>query len=276
MIQKKNRERNAPTFANINLLGLCNIDCYFCLGKDLPEHFNKTNSLSTKFEEWKNFDKFLDMCKKDNIKKIYLTGQNTDPLMYDYLKELILFLQEDLRFEVGIRTNGYNAIAQLDTINLCKEEIGYTINSLDYNINYKIVGKYEIPDWNYIIPRTKPKCRVSVVVNKYNIIELYNIIQFVSTFDNVNYLQLRRISTDTRVPELEEDIALFETFFNSFKSSFIHQRQENKWGADIFNLFGKEISFWRTIQTDVNSYNYYTDGVFSDSYFIIEGYLKNL
>ena len=34
----KNREREKNyEFANINLLGKCNVDCYFCLGKDIDD-----------------------------------------------------------------------------------------------------------------------------------------------------------------------------------------------------------------------------------------------
>ena len=31
----KNRNREKPVFANINLQGPCNYQCYFCLGKDI-------------------------------------------------------------------------------------------------------------------------------------------------------------------------------------------------------------------------------------------------
>ena len=34
----KNRCREKYTFANINLLGACNANCYFCLGKDIAEY----------------------------------------------------------------------------------------------------------------------------------------------------------------------------------------------------------------------------------------------
>lgn len=36
-----------------------------------------------------------------------------------------------------------------------------------------------------------------------------------------------------------------------------------------------EVVFWRTIKTSVNSLNYFIDGVVSDLYFVVEGYLKN-
>ena len=45
--------------------------------------------------------------------------------------------------------------------------------------------------------------------------------------------------------------------------------------AEIFNVYGKDVSFWSTVETSVNSLNYFTDGVCSDEYFIVEGYLKN-
>lgn len=271
----KNYDRKPASFANINMFGICNVDCYFCLGKDLPQYFGTNNYNEVNFTEWKNFDRFLDFCQRHEVNKLYLTGQNTDPHLYQYLAELIGFLQEDLGFDVGIRTNGYGAIANLDLYNSCRDEIGYSAISLDYNINHKICGVYEIPDWKYIIPRTK-NCRVSIVVNRYNFIELMDMLKFFSQFENVKYIQLRRVSTDTRQEEMLLDAEIFEHVYQSCKANFAHQFKGDFYGADIMNLFGKEITFWRTIKTDVNSLNYYTDGIFTDKYFIIEGYLEQI
>lgn len=273
-IFSKNYDREVPTFANINLLGTCNIDCYFCLGKDLPEHFKVNDYNGVHFSEWKNFDRFLVFCQEHNIKKIYITGQNTDSLLYQHLKELIDFLQS-MEFDVGIRTNGYGAIGHLDTLNSCRDEIGYSINSLDHNINNKICGVYELPAWEYLLPRTE-NCRVSIVVNRYNFIELMDMIKFISKFDNVKYIQLRRVSTDTRKEEMKLDAEIFESVYQACRTNFSHQFKKTFYGAEIMELYGKEISFWRTTKTDINSFNYYTDGVFSDKYFIIEGYLEAL
>ena len=273
MLQVKNRNKETPSFANINMLGLCNIHCYFCLGEDIPDHFGDKNCLATNFAHWDNFDKFLVLCQENGIKKLYLTGQNTDPTLYHYLRELVDFLQ-DAGFDVGIRTNGYEAIGCLDIINSCREEIGYTINSLDYNINHKITGKYELPDWTYIIPRTTAPCRVSFVINRYNFIELMSMIKFVSQFENVRYIQLRRACTDTREEFLKPDMEIFDRVFESFQMNFGHQHKGEFKRAERFELFGKEITFWRTINTSVNSFNYFTDGTISTEYFIIEGYLK--
>jgi len=274
-IFSKNYDRRTPIFANINLLGRCNINCYFCLGKDLPDHFYKQSYDNVHFEEWKNFDKFILFCQEHGVSKIYLTGQNTDPLLYQYLKELIVFLQ-DMGFTVGLRTNGYGAIGSLDIINMCKDEIGYSIMSTDHNINNRITGKYELPDWDYIIPRTTAPCRVSLVINRYNFIEVMDMLKYISKFDNVKYIQLRRVSTDTRKDELEIDAIVYEEVYKAFKENFGHQFRDTFYGAEVFDLFGKELTFWRTVKTDINSFNYYVDGVFTDEYFIIEGYLKQI
>lgn len=56
----KNLHRDAPIFANINLLGKCNVDCYFCLGKDIDSEFKKHNQINTHYKDWENFSEFLD------------------------------------------------------------------------------------------------------------------------------------------------------------------------------------------------------------------------
>lgn len=266
----KNYDRNSPSFANVNLLGTCNMDCYFCLGKDLEEEFSKTKSENVHFNEWKNFDKFLLFCKRHNIKNIYITGQNTDPLLYQYLKELIEFLQKDMGFSVGIRTNGLLAIGLLDVLNLCNRTVGYTLHSFNKKNHHKITGIETFPNWEYILSNTK-NSRVSIVVNRYNFMELLDLIKFAASFDNVKYIQLRRISTDTRRDLLRPDAELFEKAAISLKKA---GKLRNFAGAEIIHLFGKDVVLWRTVKTRVNSFNYYTNGIFTDEYFIIEGYLK--
>ena len=266
----KNYDRDIPSFANINLLGTCNMNCYFCLGKDLEEEFSKTKSENIHFSEWKNLDKFLLFCKRNNIKNIYITGQNTDPLLYQYLKELIEFLQKDMEFSVGVRTNGLLAAGLLDVLNLCKRTVGYTIHSFNKESYKKITGIEIFPDWKYILSNTK-NSRVSIVVNRYNFEELLDLIKFAASFDNVKYIQLRRVSTDTRKDLLRLDAELFEKIAESFKKM---GESRNFAGAEIISLFGKDVVLWRTVKTRANSFNYYTDGIFTDEYFIIEGYLK--
>lgn len=272
MIEKQ-RNREKYTFANINLLGKCNANCYFCLGKDIDEILSLQNQTQVHFSEWKNFERFLKVCKENNIKKLYITGQNTDSLVYKYFEELVEYLKNE-GFLVGIRTNGYLAEQKLDLINKCNDEIGYSIHSLNPEKNYKIMGHRDFPNWEYIIPNTKPVTRVAIVVNRYNIDEFFDLVKYISKFDNVSYIQARRISTDTRYAEMEEDIKLYEELYNKVKKEYPKLR--DFYSAEIFEIYGKEVCFWRTVQTTVNSINYFSDGTLSEEYFVVEGYLKNM
>lgn len=89
----KNRNRSKYTFANINLLGKCNANCYFCLGKDIERELLGKNQLNIHFSKWENFEAFLKRCKSEGIKKLYLTGQTADGLQYKYLSHIVDYLQ---------------------------------------------------------------------------------------------------------------------------------------------------------------------------------------
>ncbi|MBI2547551.1 MAG: hypothetical protein HYW23_03845 [Candidatus Aenigmarchaeota archaeon] len=268
----KNRDRGQYTFANINLLGRCNADCYFCLGKDIEDELRDKNQLNVHFSEWKNFRNFLNRCMDEGASKLYLTGQTADGLQYRYLSELVDALQAD-NFSVGVRTNGYLALRKMKTIQRMRGEIGYSIHTLDPQTNKFIMGRSDIPKWDEIIPQSGHNVRVSIVLNRYNIGQFYDLCGYIAQFPNVRYIQVRRISTDTRESLLMEDIKLYEEFFRDFEKT--HRQIGDFHRAQQFKLFGKEVVFWRTVETSVNSLNYFTDGTCSDEYFIVEGYLKN-
>lgn len=265
----KNRDRKTPTFANINLLGKCNVDCYFCLGKDLSKELKGLNQLNTHFLHWKNFENFINICKNDGIKKLYLTGQTADGLQYKYIIELNEYLKQ-LGFEIGVRTNGYLAEQKINEIKSFNGGIGYSIHSLNPQTNFKIMKRETIPNWDYILNNSGDKVRVSIVLNRYNVDEFYKLLDYLSTFEKVNYIQVRRISTDTRYELLKDDINIYENVYNEFKKNY--QKFGDFYAAQQFNYKGKEVNFWRTVETSINSYNYFTDGNFSTNYFIVEGY----
>jgi hypothetical protein len=57
-------------------------------------------------------------------------------------------------------------------------------------------------------------------------------------------------------------------------SASLKARSSSYWGQQI-DIYGKQVNFWRTVETSVNSINYFTDGTISDNYFVVEGYVKN-
>lgn len=269
----KNRDREDYSFANINLLGKCNADCYFCLGKDIKSELAGKNQLDSMFYELPNLPQFVRLCEEKGIQKIYITGQTADGLQFKDLSRLVEGLQWS-GFDVGVRTNGYLAVAKMDIIQKMTGGIGYSIHTLKPEVNKLIMGTTRIPNWDYIIPASGPNVRVSIVINRLNVNEVESIVKYLSQFPNVRYIQLRRISTDTRFEELKEDIELYEKFYEDFRK--IHGEPYGEFFlAQQYKWYGKEVNFWRTVETSCNSLNYFTDGTISDEYFIVEGYLKN-
>lgn len=265
-----NREQKY-SFANINLIGTCNADCYFCLGKDIESELSKQNQMSTHFSLWNNLDKYLNMCKEYGVEKIYLTGENTDPLIYKYLGELIDYVQSK-GFNVGIRNNGYLALKQMEHINRCKDEIGYSVNAISADANQKVMGRPDIPNWEQIIPATNNP-RTSIIVSRHNEHEFFDIIKFLSRFDNIRYIQARCIVSETRNDQMVEDQIVFERLHKHVDANY--PLVDAFHGASIYEIHGKKVSFWKNWNTNINSMNYFSDGTISESYFIINGYLQN-
>ena len=270
---EKNRDRDPYSFANINLLGKCNVDCFFCLGKDIEKEFSGKNQLLIHFSKWKNFEKFLFKCKKNSIYKIYITGQNTDSLLYKYLDELIEFLSKS-GFMVGLRTNGYLALEKMKEINLCDLSVGYSVHSINPVTNKMIIGRSDIPNWERIINNTYNP-RVQVVINRCNESEFFSLLRYLVKFKNkLKYVQARRVSTDTRCDILAPDQSAYERIYTTVRETFPLSRKFVK-DAEEYDIFGMPVVFWRTVKTSINSLNYFTDGTISDVYFVVEGYLKN-
>jgi molybdenum cofactor biosynthesis enzyme MoaA len=277
---EKRRNRSPYSFANINLLGKCNVDCFFCLGKDLAEHFSQFNHIGIHFSEWKNFDKLIAACQENGIKKIYLTGQNVDALQYRHIGELVLFLKSAGFTTVGCRTNGMLAYLTRtclggDPVVQRFDTVSYSVHTLQQHTQDIIFGgrHYPVPDWKAVFEMTAPaRVRAAIVLNRYNQHEIYEILNYLAT-TNVDYIQVRKVCTDNRLSEHETDMVAFEMWaerFNHLMGGPIEKFED----APQYVWAGKKVSVWRTVGTSVNSLNYFTDGTLSNQYFVIEGYSK--
>ena len=266
----KNRERSVPTFLNINLLGPCNVDCYFCLGRDLAGKYFQHNQLVVHFSQWENFGHAVRESLMAGISRVYVTGQTTDSLAYKHIGELVSYLKGMGFSRVGLRTNGMLAINRMEAINSC-DSVGYSIHTLKPEASLRIMGTDLIPDWNGILRATScPRVRVSIVIGRYNIEEVYDLLAFLSSYPWLQYIQLRKVSTDNRSKELLLDAEIFEKLHEQFAAS--HTQMGEYEGAPIYDHKGLEVIFWRTVETHANSFNYFTDGTFSREYFIVKGY----
>jgi molybdenum cofactor biosynthesis enzyme MoaA len=271
---EKNRQRDAYTFANINLLGACNARCFFCLGLDIQSELAGQNQLHDHFYAWRNFRAFLDRCQQERVTKLYLTGQNTDALLYPHLSELIDAVHA-LGFQLGLRTNGYAATPEAVALaNCCELSTGYSIHSLSPISTKMILGRSELPEWERILTTTE-RPRVSIVLNRCNEYEFWDVLRFLADFPKVRYVQVRRVSTDRRLDLLAPDMAAYERVYTQVSRIFGPPARKFVADAEEYRIYGMPVVFWRTVKTSVNSLNYFTDGTISDEYFIVEGYLKH-
>lgn len=119
-------------FGNIHLSGPCNRSCYFCIGQHMMT-LDKLNTLNA----WPlpGIDEFLKECRAKGVRTIYLTGTNTDPLLYRHVYKLGSRVR-DIGMVFGVRTNGIGNLMRWDAFD-CGS---LTICSTDHEINQAMMG----------------------------------------------------------------------------------------------------------------------------------------
>ena len=256
----KNRNREKPTFANVNFLCGCNAKCFFCVG-------NEAVCKKKVVGEFPNIDKYIKKCHDLGIEKIYFTGLDSEPTLDPRMSELANKLKA-AGFKVGLRTNGL--INSKELYSIFDEEISISVHSFNDEINRKI-GIATIKDTEKLFNSLKGKThRYAIVVNRYNKDDIFNTLEMLSHDGECRYVQIRQICTDYNYEYYKEDIEAF---------SKVKQAVMNKceYMNDFYNM-GQykykdlQVSLWEPLAATVNSINYFTDGLITDNYFIIEGY----
>lgn len=122
-------------FGNIHLSGPCNARCYFCIGQHMMQ-LDSYNTLST--YPLPGWEEFSEKCVENNVDEIYLTGTNTDPLLYKFIRKL----KDDvhsLGCKFGARTNGL-AIKKHPDRYAAFDKVSVSIPALDKEIYSQIMG----------------------------------------------------------------------------------------------------------------------------------------
>lgn len=262
-------------YGEILFLGPCNYSCYYCLQNEMTKlKEEKENQLNVFYEKWNNFNKFLDTCKREKIDKIYLSSTCTDPLLYKYLDELINKIKSE-NFKIGIRTNGLLATEKMNAINELDEEISFSVNSFNEDTNYKITKNNRVLDYDSIfkgLEKSDKKCRVSIVVNKYNYMEIPEMVKKLSEYKCISYVQLRKIYKyyeDNKRNEEEEDFEYVKNWLNENANI-----AESYFESKVYNYKNLKVSLWENVfsKNSVQSINYYTNGIISEHNLLIPIY----
>ena len=155
-------------FANIHLSGPCNRSCYFCIG----QHMMALDSINN-LNQWPllSFEKFIEECENRHVRDVYLTGTNTDAMLYKHAFKLRSALPAYMR--LGFRTNG---VAIKGPESLKPFDMGsVTLCSLNPKIYKAMMGNGTPPNINDIVMFSKMEnienLKINIVLGPENRLE---------------------------------------------------------------------------------------------------------
>lgn len=255
-------------YGEILFTGTCNFRCFYCLGHEMSDSAKIDNSAHEHFSKWKNFKEYLDRLQSNNVKTIYLSSTNSEPMLYPYLGQLIDYLQKLYGFNVGIRTNG-----SIDTeiCNELNEEISLSLQSLNKDTFKKITGVDMNFDFLENLGKIKSKnLRVTIAVNRYNYKEIFDMIEVLRNYKNIKYVQLRKCYKYYNT-DIKPDIDAFEYVMQELRKFSVKGNYKE---SIIYDVHGLSVSVWETVfkSESLQTFNYWTNGVMTSNNLLVEGY----
>ena len=132
-------------FANILFAGPCNLQCPYCIGRQLPASLKRDNLHEFPL---KNLGRFVELIRRHHITEVTFTGTTTDPQLYAHETRLLAWLRENLPAEVrfSLHTNGRLALQKMEAFNLYQR----------VTISFPIVQSKNVPKANGRGLRAKP------------------------------------------------------------------------------------------------------------------------
>lgn len=257
-------------YGEILFVGPCNFRCFYCLGHEMHESVYESQFMKLHFSKWENFESWLKELRDHRTPVIYLSSTNSEPLLYPHLEELIKYLK-DWGFKVGIRTNG-----SFDTTvcNLCDEEISLSLQSLN-PITFERITKVPLR-FDFLENLSKIKSsnvRVSIVVNRYNKDEIFDMLDELTKF-KLAYVQLRqRYLYYTEDKTIGEDTLAMKKIARILSDNYaVIGRYKNE--TLDYNYKGMKVSLWWTVfsKQAIASSNYWTNGKITHNNLLVEGY----
>lgn len=251
----------AHWFGNVHLSGPCNRSCYFCIG----QHMMALDGENT-LDAWPlpGLVDFISACNRRNARDVFVTGTNTDPLLFQHASRLSAALRTHIPgARVGIRTNA----AALRTVDqLLPYEMGsVTVCSLRPDIYRAMMGSGEPPDIAQVVKlcdkaRWAEPPKVNVVLGPEN----HN--DVIGTITRCEGAGIRRINL--REPYGQPRVG------NPLERLEIYRR-DDVLGMPSYQLGMVRVTYWDVHYCEVESVNLYASGRVSEDYPITRGHAED-
>lgn len=246
-------------FGNIHFSGPCNRSCYFCIGQHMMS-LDPLNNLDIRPENMLGLPTFIERCQERPVSDVNLTGSNTDPLLYNYLGELIDYLRYHLPdVEIGIRTNG---VLVLDNQHLWQEfdKASISVTSLDPDLYEQTMGQGRPPSMAAVkkVSQGEVDLKVNTVLCPETV-ESGDITRTIELLSEMGYrtVNLREPYGQPRVgdPLAEE-----------------HEPVGKLFGMPQYEMGNVTVTYWDVHYVEVESVNLYANGRVSEAYPITSGH----
>lgn len=246
----------AHWFANIHLSGPCNRKCYFCIGQHMMA-LDGFNTLDTfPLPGW---GEFVERCKARDVREVYLTGTNTDPLLYRHIPSLAAVVQSDIGARLGVRTNAVTGLASLQHFSMGS----VTVCSFDPGVYRAMMGRGSPPNLRVALDYAKhwtPALKVNVVLGPENVEsgDLW------ATLTQLRSLGVQRVNL--REPYGQPHVG------DPCAGRLV--REGDRLGMPVYDYGGMDVLYWDVHYCEVESVNLYASGRVSETYPITAGHVE--
>lgn len=259
-------------YGEILFVGKCNYQCYYCLSNEMEKLGRDSEQYEQlHFSLWPKFSTFLDVLRKRDCNTIFLSSTNSEPLLYPYIEELVPYLKSE-GFTVGIRTNGTMAKQHLKLFNEFDNEISISLNSLNPKTNEAITKSGVLADFDFLLTyfaKQGIQTRITIVIVEENYREVQSILDLLSGYKSVSYVQLRKrykyyekTDTDVYYESVKKWIQTNCIYAGNFHESAIYQYKNLK------------VSLWLDVfrKESIRSLNYFNNGILTENNLLVEAY----
>lgn len=206
-----------------------------------------------------NLGGFMEECERHSVREIYLTGTNTDPMLFRHCRELREALA---KFTLGVRTNGVAIMANPERWE-CFDKASITICSLNPDVYRRMMGHGDPPPLKDILAMHGPSdIKINIVLGPENTNLRDGCVQ--DTLNELSLLGIKRVNL--REPYGQPHVG--DPLAYKHKFGFAYGMPVHWWN-------GMMVTYWDVHYCEVESVNLYANGGVSIDYPITRGHSEN-